>query len=283
MARRKGRRARLVFDRRSQAEIERRSVHPEVAAALDTIREEGARFYSAGLDLGLWVAPKGRVAFDPLSSERHTCRRHGLDVRFRHDDSGPPTVVLMLTFSAHREQLVARPAIQNLLAEAEYDVWEIKRDAPLSRILEEIETQKRELDDSRARRGVKRHTVTRGRSAAQQLRALDMYRSRCLGRGWKEVSRRHRLHHSSARRAVRVLCERFDLPIPGVTVAGPPLEADCDNCLERPLSPTGSCDGCPWLRWLALKGSDGRGLRETLHGASDAARGRRTGRPRRRQ
>jgi hypothetical protein len=282
MARKKGRRARLVFDVRSKAEIERRSAPPEVATALETIRDEGARLYSEGLDLGLWVAPKGRVAFDPLWNERHICRRHGLDVQFRHDDSGPPTVIVMLTFSAHREQLVARLAIQNLLVDAEYDVWEIKRDAPLSRVLEEVETQKRELDASRARRGLKRHTVTRGRSPAQQLRALDMYRSRCAGRGWNEVGRAHRIHDASARRAVRVLCERFDLPKPTVTVAGPPLEADCDNCPKRPLSPIGFCDRCPWLPWLALKRSDDRGLRETLFGASDPALGIRSGRPRRR-
>jgi hypothetical protein len=253
MARPTAGQVKLQFEKRRKAWLRQKCEIPEVREAVAAIEREVRRRWQAGerVESPHPVGDKPTRNPLPFWFERAVCRRNGVAVRVEEKGKNPPIVHLSPTIEAEaeREDLTARlQHPQNLISPAEYDLWEIRRDAPLSRILEDVQYQWCALQEARASRGVLAERHKRGSSMDRLLRSLDMYRARLQGDRWAAIAARFRCHVKTAQRAVRDLCERFDLPPPrrGAVLPDAPTAADCPPDCAKRLGPAEPCPECPW-------------------------------------
>ena len=255
MARATAQQAKLRFDKRHKAGVLLKCEIPAVRDALSTICHGYWKRWKAGEPVETPIPPKGpRWGFaEPFYSEVGICRSNGVEVRVKDYGEKPPTVFLSLTLEAEQEGLTARIKYpQDLHSPAEYDLWEIKRNAPLSRVLEDVEYQWRELRDERARlQLLEAGGSCRGASTERLLWAIEAYRRRCHGETWSEIAVALDKGQSTLRRALTDLCERTGLPRPdiGTVLPDSPDSDACSNCTKR-HSPSQPCKNCPWVAFM---------------------------------
>jgi hypothetical protein len=207
---------RVRFEKRHEAKIRDRLEIPEVRDAFAAIRRGAEHRFRSGEPVEVrYPEADGPIRgfAEPFWLELVVCRRNGVIVQVNDRGSDPPELDLSLSPKAEQEGLAARFLYpQDFRRSSQYDLWEIRRDAPLSRILEDVEYQWREMHAERAR---------------------------LLGKG-----------ESTVRRAITDLCKRTGLPWPmkGTVLPDHP-KADCDNCPER-RSPSEPCADCKWLIYV---------------------------------
>jgi hypothetical protein len=255
MARATAQQVKIRFEKRFKSEILVKCEIPEVRKSLDTIRRGTWKRWKAGEPVELPTPPKGpRWGFaEPFWQEVGICRSNGVEVRMKDCGEKPPTVFLSLTLEAEQEGLTARFQYPGRpLLPGEYDLWEIKRDAPLSRILEDVEYQWRERHDERRRLQL---LDTRGscqeKNTDRLLWSIEAYRRRYHGETFREIAIAMDKGQSTVRRAITDLCARTGLPKPRIGTALPdaPDSDDCDNCAKR-HSPSQPCKDCPWTAYI---------------------------------
>jgi hypothetical protein len=254
MARATAQQAKSSFDKRYKARVLLKCEIPAVRKALLTIRRGYWKRWKEGEPVETPIPPKGPSwgFTEPFYPEVGICRSNGVEVRVKDHGEKPPTVFLSLTLEAEREDWAARLHPESLLSSGDYDRWEIKRDAPLSRVLEDVEYQWRELRDERARlQLLETGDSCRGESTDRLLCAIEAYRRRCHDETWREIAIALNKGESTLRRAVTDLCERTKLPKPakGTALPDSPDSDDCDNCAKR-HSPSQPCKDCPWTAYI---------------------------------
>jgi hypothetical protein len=242
--------ARLRFEQRNRAAIEERLAHPEAQDALARFRSEIERRWRAG-DL---IHERGGAArhgpAEPGWFDALILSGHGLHVTVGTGDANGPEILVSPSVEAeqaHRAARLAHP--QNLLGPAEYDTWEIRRDAPLARVLDDLIPTWIDLNAERQRL-YGGGASGRGESAARRLVALEAYRRRLNGESWPALARAFRKGESTLRRAVSDICGRAGLPLPAKGTVVPDLpDVDCDSCPKR-RSYSRPCRECPVIRHL---------------------------------
>ena len=148
MARATSQQAKLRFEKRYKTRVLLKCEIPAVRDALSTIRRGAWKRWKAGEPVEVPIPPMGPSwgFTEPFWQEVGICRSHSVEVRVKDCGEKSPIVYLSLNLEADQEGLAARVKYpQNLLSPAEYDLWEIKRDGPLSRIFVDVENQWREL------------------------------------------------------------------------------------------------------------------------------------------
>ena len=266
MARPSAKTAKIRFEKRRDARVRTKCEHREVRKSLAAIQQEAMRRFQSGEPVAEPV-PKGpsRGPLSRISLDLAICRSHGVSAWIEDRGSQPPVVVLGLTLRTEGEGLAARLKYpQHFLRPAEYDLWEIRRDAPLYQILEDVAYQWQELKSDRDRRrevqagraslrslfdpdelGSERPRP-RGRSVERWLWSIEAYRRRQQDETWPEIAAALGKGESTVRRAVDDLCRQTGLPKPGKgTVLPDAPMIDCNNCPKR-RSPSEACDECPW-------------------------------------
>jgi hypothetical protein len=244
--------ARVRFETRFRARVEELRQIPEVRAALETIERDVLARWKSGKPFATELPKRGRQTPEPCWYEHWLCRQNGLLVGIEDRGRELPMLHFSLTPRVAQKGLAARVLFpQELLREREYDLWEIKRDASLTDIFEDLRFQYEELRAQRERRGVAfRASGRKGPSSSRRLAALEAYRRRLNGQTWPEVARALGRSSSAIRAAVADLCAAAGLPRPQQGVAPPDLPvADCDNCPRRP-SPWRACVDCPVMAHL---------------------------------
>jgi hypothetical protein len=232
----------------------------EVREALEEIRADLEARWKAGRALSPLVGKPVRKAPDWLWDPHQVCRENGIVARVEVVKGKAPQVKVAFTAKGARAHLAARLVYpQNLLGAGDFDLFEISRHAPMSRIVEDLKVELEELRAERERRGaVIRRFGSAGSRTDVFLRAVEAYRRRSQGATWPELARDLKWSSAAMRRAVSNLCAATGLPSPkkGVVLPDRP-DVDCDGCAMR-TSPTTTCATCPLLahfeRCLELEG-----------------------------
>jgi hypothetical protein len=237
------------FDKRHEVRVKAIWSEPEVREALRAIGVELEALRETG---GLVAGELGLEQTGRLSELRKTCHRHGLVVRIVVADSGKVEVLVSLSLKAEHEELSARPFYMNdPMTDGEFDLWEISRDAPITRIVQDLTFRLRRLRGERRLRGAVRLKFGGSTSRTDLfLRAIEVYRRRLQGDTWAELEKTMQWTSSPMRRAVSLLLEATGLPRPakGVILPDRPRE-DCDGCKKR-TSPMRPCAGCPYVAYV---------------------------------
>ena len=255
MARATAQQVKLSFEKRFESELLAKCEIPEVRNALDTIRRGTWKRWKAHEPLSAEVPPESPSwgFAEPFWLEIGVCRRNGIEIRIDDNGEKPPEVSIHMGIEAEQEGLAARlQYTQDLLSPGEYDLWEIKRDAPLSRVLGDVEYQWRELREDRNRlQLLERRGSCRGPSTDRLLWAIEVYRRRCHGETWREIAIALTKGPSTLRRALTDLCERTGLPKPdkGTVLPDSPDSDACSNCTKR-HSLSQPCKDCPWIAYM---------------------------------
>jgi hypothetical protein len=251
MARPTAKQAKLNFEKRSESRVLLKCEIPEVKDALATIRRDAWARWKAGDPVEAPSRPSEVVwgSAEPFWLQIAVCQSNGLEVQIKDRGDKRPRVTVSLKVKEAQKGLAARFEYpQDLVRTAQYDRWEIKRDAPITRILEDVEYQWRQIRDDRDRiEGRETKSRRRGSSTDRRLWAIEAYRRRCEGEIWREIAQRLRKHESTVREAVKDLCQTSGLPWPkkGTVLPDAP-STDCENCSKR-RSPSQPCDECPWV------------------------------------
>jgi hypothetical protein len=247
LARPTSKQSRLRFERRSRVKLEALCQTPTIRDALKAIEQDVEARWKAGLPFATEPPMRGRVTPEPCWYEHWQCRQAGVLVGIEDRGRELPMIYLSLSIKAEIEDLAVRLVFpQDLLREQEYDLWEIRRDAPLSRVIEDLTVQWEDLQKQREKRRARFSARrSRGPSSARQALGLEAYRRRLAGQTWEEISRVLERSSSTLRSAVNDLCDATSLPHPirGNSIPDLPI-VDCDNCPRR-RSPIHPCADCP--------------------------------------
>jgi hypothetical protein len=166
---------------------------------------------------------------------------------------------LSLTFEAEQEGLAARIKYpQNLESPAEYDLWEIKRDASLPEIFEEIRIHKTDIDRDRVmiqagKRKVGERAIAPRWTLTRILQATEIYKQRTEGIRWNHIAQRMGRNIKTPQKILRDFCEEleFERPKKGSVIRGGDKLGQClgDECPNR-RGPADPCPECPALEFL---------------------------------
>ena len=143
MARATASKAKLQFNSRYYVRLAALCEAPAIRGRVETLCNRWGELHEAGYDPRPRVTetPERGVA-SPLFEEIAFLRARGIQVSLEERE-GRPVVDLSLSHEVAQEGLAARLVYpQDLLSGAEYDLWEIRRDAPVSRILADLQVQK---------------------------------------------------------------------------------------------------------------------------------------------
>ena len=258
MPRAKGREIELRFRGRYEARARAKCQIPAVRDAIEGIRFRAAKLYDDGHRFQRWSAEThtdGWQGGDPFCGEVSICYSNGLHVWVDGNTDGSPIVTIQLTTEEEQGSLAARLVHpQRLLAASEYDLWEIRRDAPISRILEDIEAQRKEIDRDRAELQIFTQAGKLGRQLPRLLRGCEIYRRRVEGEPWADIARGMNCHKRTAKKVVDDLCAEMGLPKPqkGVVDAGILELSQCrdNDCPDRTVA-SEVCARCPFRKFLA--------------------------------
>jgi hypothetical protein len=155
MARTTANQAKFRFENRHETRLREKWEISEVRKALMAIHLRASQRWRARMPVEEPppATRKARGLARPFWFEIAVCRRNDLCVRVEDRGSEPPVVNVSFEREDEQEGLAARLKYpQDLSRPVEYDLWEIRRDVPLSRILRDVKRQWRELHEERRRR-----------------------------------------------------------------------------------------------------------------------------------
>jgi hypothetical protein len=252
MPRKKGPTTLARIEAEREAEKKARCRRPVVREALSRIDREARENFARGISNDDRPTKGGAASYVPSSFwlEINTCRQNGLHVRVIDEMAGP-RIEIELDLGAEYESVGARLGArlvypQNLLKPGTWDLWEIRRDAPIGRIVEDLEAQLIEIRGGRIALGQTR----------RNFRALEAYRLRVERWAWKKIGHHLACDPKTAERMVRDLLARAPhLPKPA---KARPLDCPGDDCPKR-RGIAIPCETCPWLRRLLNDPSEENG------------------------